>query len=298
MQVTGKNNNLLVTGGMDKTVQIYDREKEQVLATLKGSTKKIAALVVMGGEEASAEDLPRLIAAATDKAVKLWSPSTKKAGSYVVAGTLTNHGGEVTGLDLHPSGTLLLSGALDGTWAIHDVQQSPKTLVTVSVADGLGISAVQWHPDGVILAAGLSDSSIKIFDAKTSACAASFAGHAAGPIRSLSFSENGYGLASVATQSNMIKLWDLRKLSNYHSLSLPDGYEAQLVRWDPSAQFLAVVGTDVRVWQNKAWDEPLLVFDANTAELSSLQFVSQGQEILVGGMDRTVTVLAEQKVEA
>ncbi|EGG10232.1 uncharacterized protein MELLADRAFT_33857, partial [Melampsora larici-populina 98AG31] len=300
MQVTGQNDCLLVTGGMDKTVQIYNRETEKVVATLKGSTKKIACLVVVDGQQATAESLPKLIAAAYDKTIRLWAPSEKKTG-YVAAGTLSNHTAEITGLDLHPSGTLLLSGSLDGTWAIHDLQHASgaaTTLITVSLGDvpaGVGISSVQWHPDGVILAAGLSDSSIKIFDAKSSSCAATFPGHAdvgGGPIQSISFSENGYSLASLSAQSTCVKLWDLRKLSNYHTITLPEAYQANLVKWDPSAQFLAVVGNDLRVWQNKTWDQ-LLVFDGNTAELTGLNFSKLGKEVVVGGMDRTVTILTD-----
>ncbi|KAG0142777.1 hypothetical protein CROQUDRAFT_662100 [Cronartium quercuum f. sp. fusiforme G11] len=304
LQVTGENDSLIVSGGMDKTIQIYHRETEKVVATLKGATKKITCLVVVGGAEATVESLPKLIAGACDKKIIFWAPGDKKM-AYVTTKTLSNHTAEVTGLDLHPSGTLLLSGSLDGTWAIHDLQHAsgtPTTLITVSLDDvpaGVGVSSVQWHPDGVILAVGLTDSSIKIFDAKTSACAANFPGHAdvgGGSIRSLSFSENGYSLASLSAQATAIKLWDLRKLTNYHTISLPEAYQANLVRWDPSAQFLAVVGNDLRVWQNKTWEQ-LIVYDSNTAELTGVNFVKQGKEIVVGGMDRTVTILAGPAAE-
>ena len=40
----------------------------------------------------------------------------------------------------------------------------------------------------------------------------------------LSFSENGYYLATAADDA-CVKLWDLRKLKNFKTLSLEEGYE-------------------------------------------------------------------------
>ena len=49
---------------------------------------------------------------------------------------------------------------------------------------------------------------------------AKFEGHR-GPVRGLSFSENGYYLATAAEDG--AKLWDLRKLKNFKSLEAPPG---------------------------------------------------------------------------
>ncbi|POW15659.1 hypothetical protein PSTT_01947 [Puccinia striiformis] len=293
LQVTGLDDNLIVTGGMDKVVQIYDRTTEKVIATMKGSTKKIHSIAVVGGQNATATELPKMIIAAYDKTLR-----EKKVG-YVAGGTIVQSH-EVTGIDLHPSESLLLTGSADGSWALHDLVHSsgtPKTILSVSLNDvpaGTSISSVKWHPDGGILAAGLSNSALKVFDVKTASCVADFEGHTnvgGGPIKSMSFSENGYSLATAAQQSAAIKLWDLRKLTNYHTITLPEGYEPAQVAWDYSAQFLGVVGTDLRIWQNKTWDE-LVVYDNNAAELTGLNFVKSGSEVVVGGMDRTVTILS------
>lgn len=298
MKVTGLDDNLIVTGGMDKVVQIYDRTTEKVVATLKGSTKKINSIAVVGGQNATAQELPKMVIATYDKTIRFWVPSEKKVG-YVTGGTIVQPD-EVTDMDLHPSETILLTGCSDGSWALHDLEHpsgTPKTIISVSlneVPTGTSISSVKWHPDGVILAAGLSNSLLKVFDVKTASCVADFDGHTnlgGGPIRSMCFSENGYSLATTAQHSAAIKLWDLRKLTNYHTITLPEGYEPTQVAWDYSGQFIGVVGNDLRIWQNKTWEE-LVVYDNNTAELTGLNFVRFGSEIVVGGMDRTVTILS------
>jgi len=77
---------------------------------------------------------------------------------------------------------------------------------------------------------------------------AKFAGHA-GLITSMSFSENGYYLATSATDG--VKLWDLRKLKNFRTLTPYEGAGAggcASVDFDRSGLYLTVGGADARVY--------------------------------------------------
>lgn len=71
-----------------------------------------------------------------------------------------------------------------------------------------------------------------------------FLGHS-GPITAISFSENGYYLATAA-EDCCVRLWDLRKLKNFKTLPLEEGYEIRDLCFDQSGTYLAVAGTDVR----------------------------------------------------
>lgn len=69
-------------------------------------------------------------------------------------------------------------------------------------------------------------------------------GHS-GAITSMSFSENGYYLATAADDA-CVKLWDLRKLKNFKTLQLDEGYQIKDLCFDQSGTYLAIAGTDVR----------------------------------------------------
>ena len=61
----------------------------------------------------------------------------------------------------------------------------------------------------------------------------------------MSFSENGYYLATAAEDS-CVRLWDLRKLKNFKTIPMEEGYEIRDLCFDQSGTYLAVAGTDVR----------------------------------------------------
>ena len=100
----------------------------------------------------------------------------------------------------------------------------------------IGYSSIDFHPDGLLLGTGAVDSTLRIWDVKSGTIATQFSDFS-GKVTSLSFSENGYYVAA-ASECNLVKIWDLRKLANIHTIELPD--MASKVKFDESAQFLGV----------------------------------------------------------
>ena len=92
-----------------------------------------------------------------------------------------------------------------------------------------------------------------IWNVKEQSILQSFEGHA-GKITSMSFSENGYYLAT-ASEDATVRLWDLRKLSNFHTLEFDTGFDVQSVAFDHSGAYLAVGGNTGQVYNVKGWEK-------------------------------------------
>ena len=60
---------------------------------------------------------------------------------------------------------------------------------------------------------------------------------------------------ATAADDCCVKLWDLRKLKNFKTLPLDEGYEVRDLSFDSSGSYLAVAGSDVRVYLCKQWTE-------------------------------------------
>ena len=138
--------------------------------------------------------------------------------------------------------------------------------------------------------AGTKDGLVRVWDARQSSSLAGTLESHSSSLTSLSFSENGYYLATASSSDPTVNIVDLRKLKVISSWQLPAENTVSEVRFDPSAQFLAVSGTDLRVYANKTWDE-LLKFDDNAGVLTGARFGKLGSEIVLSGMDRTLRVL-------
>lgn len=199
----------LLTGGNDRNAVVFNKDTEQVVAILKGHTKKVTRVIYHPDEDT-------VITASPDHTIRVWNVPTCQTSTI-----LRSHDGPVTGLSLHPTGDYVLSTSTDQHWAFSDIRTG--TLLTkVTDSTGVSLTTAQFHPDGLIFGTGTENSQVKIWDLKEQSNVANFPGHV-GSITSISFSENGYYLATAAEDS-CVKLWDLRKLKNFKTIQLEEGY--------------------------------------------------------------------------
>lgn len=261
-----------LTGGNDKIVQLYDRDTDKVLASLKGHTKKVNHVAFRERDG----DSTLLISAGADKIAKIWSrdPASEE---YIPKNTIRSHKGELTGLAVHPTSTIMALSSTDKTYSLHDLTNF--TQVFRSVPSDEAFTSLSIHPDGTLLALGTPTSTIQIYDVRTGAIAASLTPPDGTPftVHTLAFSENGYHLLGPNSLSS-VAIWDLRKQKTAHSISLGDDFKVNKVLYDTSAQFLGVAGNlGARVFAHKTWEE-LIKLDEG-GEVTDLAFGEQGKEI-------------------
>ncbi|PWN48956.1 WD40 repeat-like protein [Violaceomyces palustris] len=320
---------LLFTGGNDKNVQVYDRRSSKVIASLKGHSKRVTRLAVSGlsdapigprqdpDDQASSPPPPAyLVSASEDKTIKIWVPSgeeasnKKGASAYRLSDTISTHKAEVTGLDIHPSGELVGAASRDGSWSIHSLKDGSTLLVVESpdpsqeseeeAKGGYVYESFAFHPDGQLAATGTSEGSIRIWDVKQGKKVTSFQ-QDQGKVESLSFSENGYYLASSCQSSNLVKIWDLRKLNVAGTIEFGSDQEASVkvrgVRFDPSAQMLAIYGSHVKLYANKSWNllANLGPEEGGMGEVTDASWDHRDGSLITSGSDRVVRVFGKSK---
>uniref|UniRef100_A0AAY4C0E2 Pre-mRNA-processing factor 19 n=1 Tax=Denticeps clupeoides TaxID=299321 RepID=A0AAY4C0E2_9TELE len=264
---------LMPSGGADKNVVVFDRKEEQIVATLKGHTKKVTSVIFHPSQSL-------VFSASPDSTIRVWSVSGSNCVQVVRA-----HDAAVTGLSLHATGDYLLSSSEDQYWAFSDIQTGRVLTKVTDEAAGCALTCAQFHPDGLIFGTGTADSQIKIWDLKERTNVANFPGHS-GPITAIAFSENGYYLATGA-QDSSLKLWDLRKLKNFKTISLENNYEVKSLVFDQSGTYLAVGGSDIRVYICKQWSE-VLNFTDHSGLVTGVAFGEHAQFLSSAGMDRSL----------
>ncbi|CAN0172769.1 unnamed protein product [Pylaiella littoralis] len=271
--------NLVLTGGVDKTAIVFDRDTQAQVATLSGHTKRVTDVCFHPTKEL-------LLTSSVDKTARVWKAQEEgDGGGYKVAHVLDDHDGEVVGATVHATGDLMATASKDKSWAFYDINRGRLLRHVKSDEYAEGYNCVRFHPDGLILGTGTGDALVRIWDMKQAANVANFKGHEGG-VNALAFSENGYYMAS-AGEDGYARLWDLRKLTNFDNLAIGDG-AATSVAFDFSGSYLAAGGKKcTKVFAVKTWGE-LASFDGYGGAVSGVKFGKSASFLATSSMDRTV----------
>ena len=262
----------VATGGADGSLALFDAAKGKRGALMTGHKKAVTDVAYAGDA---------ILTSSADKTVKIWR------GGAEVAALAGVHEGEVVAVSAHPTNAYAVSIGGDGAWAFMDVGAAECLSVQRDGADGgTEYTCGGFHPDGLILGTGAADSSVKIWDVKTSKVAAKVEGHV-GAVSAMSFSENGYYLATCANDG--VKLWDLRKLKNFKSV---EAAGVRCVRFDHSGHYLAVGGADACVHNVKAEWEVVKRWEASKAPVNALEFAADAKALYAGCSDHNLRVIA------
>uniref|UniRef100_A0A5B6ZJI8 Pre-mRNA-processing factor 19 n=1 Tax=Davidia involucrata TaxID=16924 RepID=A0A5B6ZJI8_DAVIN len=275
---------IIATGGVDTNAVLFDRSSGEILSTLSGHSKKVNSVKFVGQADL-------VVTGSADKTVRVWQGSEN--GNYDCRHILKDHTAEVQAVTIHATNNYFVTASLDNTWCFYDLS-SGLCLTQVPDASGSeGYTSAAFHPDGLILGTGTSGALVKIWDVKSQANVARFDGHV-GAVTAISFSENGYFLATAAHDG--VKLWDLRKLKNFRTFTPYDeNTPTQSVEFDHSGSYLAIAGADIRVYQvanvKSEWNCIKTFPDlSGTGKATCAKFGPDAKYITVGSMDRNLRI--------
>ncbi|KAI9982096.1 hypothetical protein PInf_007984 [Phytophthora infestans] len=278
--IDSKRPTLVATGGVDKHAKIFDTEKQQLVATLTGHTKKLSHV-----EFHPTADM--VLTASHDKTMKLWT-------------------------FLHPPDRKLrLSGSLDATWAIHDVRRGHLLsrytlngeLAMPDASTGKPKKAAnearcaRFHPDGGIFGTAAKSKLVQMWAVNSLSNVVTFEGHIA-PVTALGFSENGYHLAS-GSEDGVVKLWDLRKATSFFELNLKKEQPKlklgaiHSINFDASGSHLAVASAQsiqvLKEVSKNNWEVVKTLSD-HKAAVTGVQFSPDSSFLASTSMDRALKI--------
>lgn len=279
---------LIVTGGMDGAAVVLDRLAGQVTSTLTGHSKRVSHVKFVAKEEL-------LLTASADKTVRIWKGQSD--GSYEMRHVIADHTAEVKAVTVHATEKYFVSASADRSWCFYELASGVCLTEVKDPSVEEGYTAAAFHPDGLILGTGTAESLVRIWDIKSKLNVAKFEGHT-GPVTDISFSENGYFLATAGPDG--VKLWDLRKLKNFRTFAPYDaGTPTNSVQFDHSGSYLALAGSDARIYQvgsvKQEWHHIKTLPDlSGTGKVTAVRFGHDAAYIALATMDRNLRIFAEK----
>jgi WD40 repeat protein len=260
---------VIVSGGLDKTLRLWDAANGHELRTLTGHTQSINTV-------AFSPDGRTIVSGSADGALKLWDPVSGRElrslkghapddvrtvafspdGRVIVSGsrdqtlklwdtasgrelrTLKGHDQPVLAVAFSPDGRTLVSASYDHKLKLWDVASGREVLTLAGHGDS--VNAVAFSPDGRTIVSGSLDKTLKLWDAASGRELRTLTGHA-DTIHAVAF--NGRTIVS-GSQDWTLKIWDAASGRELHSLPAL----ARSVALSPDGTTLVSAGRVIEMW--------------------------------------------------
>ena len=239
--------NLILTGGNDGKGILFNKEQEKVVYNVEYHSKKINDAVFY-----PSQDVLAFILCSADNTASFWMQSSEDEElKFEERYVSKSHKMSVTSASFHPLREYCLTSSKDSTWSFHNMIKGVSLLTNSSVS-GKSIEKIRFHPDGLIFGTSEADGVVRIWDISSQQNVAAFECHKS-EVSGISFSENGYYLATCSKNENIVKLWDLRKPKNFKTLEFSEKDVINNVEFDFSGNYLGIVGNKASICTIKDW---------------------------------------------
>ena len=202
-----------------------------------------------------------------------------------LAQVVFEHGSQVISVVLSRDGTILASGAWDGTVKLWDVGTHTNIATFEEHTDS--VWSVSLSPNGMLLASGSADGTVKLWEVDTHTNITTLEGHA-NTVTSVAFSPDGTTVASGALDGT-VKLWDVDTHQNTATFGGHDAsiLEGDLGGWLTPVSFLddttlaSGAGNSIKLWDVDT-HQNIGTFGADLEGVVSVSFSPAGTTLASG----------------
>jgi len=185
----------LVSGSDDKTAKLWDTRAKKSTHTFEHKYQVTSVCFSQNADQ--------IFTGGIDNKIRVWD-----IRKNCVAYKLTTHRDTVTGLELSPDGSFLLSNSMDNTLQISDIRpyvsQSRCVGVLPGVVHGVDQNLLKccWSPDGSKVSAGSADRFVTIWDAASRKILYKLPGHT-GTVNEVDFHPSEPIIVSVSADKKI-----------------------------------------------------------------------------------------------
>ncbi|MCZ6645757.1 MAG: WD40 repeat domain-containing protein [SAR324 cluster bacterium] len=268
--------NVVFTGGKDRTVKAWDLGNSQVSLTLEGHQAPIS--VLRSGSEGKF-----LFSGSQDGKVMAWDVEEKKAVRIINA-----HRGRVSAMALHPDGKHLATGGQDRKIVIWEWKTGKQI---TELTGHLGrITAIDFAPKPEVIVSASTDGTIKLWqwEERGKQDFATLLGHKRA-VTGVAFHPNGRWIISGSVDET-IKIWRVDTNQIVQELTLVDGAIASINLSSNGNRLIAAYQKDrARTWKLEK-SAFLAALGGHTQSVFALDFTKDNQFLLSASQDKTVKI--------
>jgi WD40 repeat protein len=274
--------NLLATGGEDKTIRLWNSETGELKQALTGHQASIRGLAF------PIENSQTLLSGGEDQSVKLWDIISCKCNR-----SIQGYANPVWSVTFSPNGSLLVSGGEDCLVRLWDISTENKSYRDLRNHQHL-VRTLAFNTEGTLLASGSYDGTVLIWDTtswkivKTLKEDKNLEDENSGRVISVAFSKDSKKLAASYYYGKKIRLWNIDKWKLIDTIS---DFTARVrdVVFSPDGSILAISSEESTI---KLWDieerQYLPCLKGHTGPVWSLSFSPDGKILASGSADKTV----------
>jgi WD40 repeat protein len=217
-----------------------------------------------------------LVSASKDQTIKVWDIN---AGTELR--TCYGHNKEVTSIRFSPDGNQAISGDLDGTIILWDIDSCQIVHQFYNESE---VKSVAWSPNNTYILSGHNNNILKLWDINTKQELRTFTGHTKWVV-SAAFSEDGLFVIS-SSWDNTIRRWNIK--TGEHVLH-SDQTRILDVNFLLNSNYALSGGEDntLKVW-NLNTTKSLCTLTGHTDTITSVAISKNGKVLISGSSDKTL----------